>query len=169
MVLPRGRSRPFKQRREVSAPSVANRTPPSPSVKKGSTLTLRLAADRGHESCVVGTQSAFKERQEQMTFSISVSRIKRLSITGALDADTASQLEPMLDALFSPPYRQVEVDLSGLRMIDSIGVGMLITVYKRLQARGITFSLRGLRDQPLAFFKLLGLHRLTTGSAAELY
>jgi anti-sigma B factor antagonist len=106
-----------------------------------------------------------------MTFSISVSpsRTKRLSITGVLDADTASQLEPMLDALFSPPYRQVEVDLSGLRMIDSIGVGMLITVYKRLQARGVTFSLRGLRDQPLALFKLLGLHRLTAASEAELY
>ena len=103
-----------------------------------------------------------------MTFSISVSstRIKRLSISGVLDAETASQLEPMLDTLFVAPYRRVEVDLSGLRMIDSIGVGMLVTVYKRLQARGVTFALSGLRDQPLAMFKLLGLHRLTADSEA---
>ena len=105
-----------------------------------------------------------------MTFSISVSpsKIKRLSISGVLDAETASQLEPMLDTLFLPPYRRVEVDLSGLRMIDSIGVGMLVSTYKRLQTRGVTFVLRGLHDQPLALFKLLGLYRLTAGSEAEL-
>jgi anti-sigma B factor antagonist len=105
-----------------------------------------------------------------MTFSISVSpdRINYLAISGALDAETASQLEPMLDALFVHAFPRVEIDLSELRMIDSIGVGVLVAVYKRLRARGAALTFRGLSDQPLALFRLLRLDRLMADSAVEL-
>lgn len=106
-----------------------------------------------------------------MTFSISVSpnEIRHLSITGVLDAGTASQLEPMLNTLFVHAFPRVEIDLSGLRLIDSIGVGVLVALYKRLRARGVALAFRGLCDQPLAVFKLLRLDRLMADSEAELF
>jgi anti-sigma B factor antagonist len=105
-----------------------------------------------------------------MTLSISVSRarVRHLSISGVLDAVSASQVELMLDTLLVRPCSRVEIDLSGLRMIDSIGVGMLVAVYKRLRARGVALTFRGLCDQPLAIFKLLRLDRLLADSRADI-
>ena len=52
---------------------------------------------------------------------------------------------------------QVELDLSRLRMIDTIGVGALIRFYKRLRMGGCHLTISGLHDQPLTVFRLLRL------------
>ena len=46
-----------------------------------------------------------------------------------------------------------------LRMIDSSGVGALVSLYKRVRAQGGNVMIKGIRDQPLAIFQLLKLDR----------
>ena len=87
-----------------------------------------------------------------------------LKIDGTLDAVTAPELRPTLDALVTEGRKQITVDLSALRLIDSSGVGVLVSLFKRIRAGGGEVRLEGLRDQPLAIFKLLRLDRVFPGS-----
>jgi len=85
--------------------------------------------------------------------------ISHLSIEGQLDALSASDLRVELDRLVAARPGTVEVDLSQLRLIDSSGVGALVSLYKRVRAQGGNVVIRGIRDQPLAIFQLLKLDR----------
>lgn len=93
-----------------------------------------------------------------MTFSItSTTSGCTLSINGELDALTVSDLRREIDRLVQGRYRQIVVDLAGLRMIDSSGVAALVSLYKRIRARRGKVSIRSAREQPLAVLKLLKL------------
>jgi anti-sigma B factor antagonist len=85
--------------------------------------------------------------------------ISHLTIEGQLDAVSVSDLRPELDKLVETRPRAVEVHLSELRLIDSSGVGALVSLYKRVKGQGGTVVINGVRDQPLAIFKLLKLDR----------
>jgi anti-sigma B factor antagonist len=80
-----------------------------------------------------------------------------LEVRGELDALTASQLRPTLNAMVAECPRHVTVDLSGLRLIDSSGVGVLVWLYKHVKANGGQVRFVGVQDQPLVIFKLLRL------------
>jgi anti-sigma B factor antagonist len=83
-----------------------------------------------------------------------------LAIEGVLDALTAPDVRPVIDAIVEDQRRSVVVDLSSLRVIDSSGVGLVVSLYKRCKAFGGEVRVSGLRDQPLAIFKLLRLDRV---------
>ena len=80
-----------------------------------------------------------------------------LRIRGELDALSAPELRPLIDDLVESGRRDIMVDLSGLRLIDSSGVGALVSLYKRIRAQtgGVRFT--GVTAQPLVIFKLLRL------------
>jgi anti-sigma B factor antagonist len=100
-----------------------------------------------------------------MTFTIStLEGVVRLTIEGELDAVTAGDLRKELDKVCATHPKRVEVDLSTLRMVDSSGVGTLVSLYKRVRANGGEVVMMGLRDQPLAIFRLLRLDRVMTGT-----
>jgi anti-sigma B factor antagonist len=80
-----------------------------------------------------------------------------LHIRGELDALSASELRPHLDQVVEENRRDVTVDLSGLRLVDSSGVGALVSLYKRVRANGGQVSFTGVTAQPLVIFKLLRL------------
>ncbi len=86
-----------------------------------------------------------------------------LKIDGTLDALTAPELRPTLDALVAEAKKSITVDLSQLRLIDSSGVGALVSLLKRVRSYGGEVRIAGLRDQPLAIFKLLQLNRVFPG------
>jgi anti-sigma B factor antagonist len=86
--------------------------------------------------------------------------ISHLAIEGQLDAVSAGDLRLELDKLVATRPRAVEVDLSSLRLIDSSGVGALVSLYKRVKQQGGSVVINGIRDQPLAIFQLLKLDRL---------
>jgi anti-sigma B factor antagonist len=52
------------------------------------------------------------------------------------------------------------VDVSGLRLIDSSGVGAVVFLYKRAKEHGGVVTVQGLCEQPLAIFKLLRMDRV---------
>jgi anti-sigma B factor antagonist len=85
--------------------------------------------------------------------------VQNLSIEGQLDALSVSDLRLELDKLVAARPKSVEVDLSQLRLIDSSGVGALVSLYKRVRSQGGNVVIRGVRDQPLAIFQLLQLDR----------
>jgi anti-sigma B factor antagonist len=80
-----------------------------------------------------------------------------LSVRGELDALSAPELRPAVDALVEGDKKRITVDLSELRLIDSSGVGALVSLYKRVRAQGGDVRFVGVKDQPLVIFKLLRL------------
>jgi anti-sigma B factor antagonist len=80
-----------------------------------------------------------------------------LRVRGELDALSAPDLRPVLDRLLEDQRLAVTVDLSELRLIDSSGVGTLVSLYKRVRANGGVVRFIGVTAQPLVIFKLLRL------------
>jgi anti-sigma B factor antagonist len=101
-----------------------------------------------------------------MTFSISVedSGTTRIAIAGGLDIVSVTDLRTAIEKLLADKPARVEVDLSALRLLDSSGVGALVSLYKRVRAQGGQVVVSGLRDQPLAIFRLLRLDRVMVGA-----
>lgn len=81
-------------------------------------------------------------------------------IEGTLDAVTAPELRSVIDELVSESRKSVTLDLSDLRLIDSSGVGVIVSLFKRVRANGGQVRIVGLRDQPRAIFRLLRLDRV---------
>jgi len=59
-----------------------------------------------------------------------------LRVRGELDAVSCPELRAVLDTLSSLQKCLVTVDLSELRLIDSSGVGAMVSLYKRVRANG---------------------------------
>ena len=96
-----------------------------------------------------------------MEFSTSTAGdIATLRIVGELDVITTPALRPSVDALVAERQPRVVVDVSGLRLIDSLGVGALVRLYKKAKEYGGVVTVRGSRGQPLSIFKLLHLDRV---------
>lgn len=85
-----------------------------------------------------------------------------LRIEGSLDATSTPELRPLLDTLVAEKRTPITVELSTLRLIDSSGVGAIVSLYKRIRAQGGEVYVRGLKDQPLAIFRVLRLDRVFT-------
>jgi anti-sigma B factor antagonist len=83
-----------------------------------------------------------------------------LSIEGVLDALTVPEIRPAIDELVEARRPVVELDLTALRVIDSSGVGVVVSLYKRSKSFGGVVRVRGLANQPLAIFKLLRLDKV---------
>jgi anti-sigma B factor antagonist len=83
-----------------------------------------------------------------------------LRVGGELDALSSPELRPTLEALAQDRGRNITVDLSNLKHIDSSGLGALISLYKHARANGGTVSFVGVVEQPLVVFKLLKLDRV---------
>jgi anti-anti-sigma factor len=91
-----------------------------------------------------------------------------LNITGELDAVSVPDLRPVLDDLISKGHKKIVVDLKGLRLIDSSGVGAIVYLFRRVRGLGGTVVVRGASDQPLAILRLLKLDQILIDSAAQL-
>jgi len=100
------------------------------------------------------------------TFQVSTTPegVVRVAIEGDLDTLAARGLRDELQALLAGKPRQLELDRSRLRTIDSSGVGMVVSLYKGMRAQGGQLTITGLRDQPLAIFRLLKLDRALLGN-----
>jgi anti-sigma B factor antagonist len=82
-----------------------------------------------------------------------------LRVRGELDALSCPDLRAVLDTLVTLGKCNITVDLSELRLIDSSGVGVMVSLYKRVRANGGDVKFVGVTAQPLVIFKLLRLDR----------
>jgi anti-sigma B factor antagonist len=83
-----------------------------------------------------------------------------LRLQGALDAQTASEVRTIFDAVVAAKPRRVIVDLAALTLLDSSGVGLLVALCKRVRADGGDVGLVGAVEQPLMVIRLLKLEEL---------
>ena len=84
----------------------------------------------------------------------------RLLLEGALDALTAPEIRPIFDKVVADKRRKVALDLAKVTMIDSSGVGAIVSLFKRVKADGGQMQVVNAKDQPLAVLKLLKLDKV---------
>ncbi|MCS6912173.1 MAG: STAS domain-containing protein [Myxococcales bacterium] len=84
-----------------------------------------------------------------------------LRLRGALDALSAPELKREIDALVAEKRSPVVLDLAGLELIDSSGVGAIVSLFKRLRQLSPPGEVKiaELRGQPSQIFQLLRLDR----------
>jgi len=83
-----------------------------------------------------------------------------LCIGGELDALSANDLRPVIGRIGEDRPSRLLVDLSRLRLIDSSGVGAIVSLFKLVKAYGGAMSVEGVREQPLTILRLLQLDRV---------
>ena len=82
-----------------------------------------------------------------------------LSLKGNLDALTANDLRPTIDELVASHKIRVIFDLKELTLIDSSGVGAIVSLFKRVRMLGGDVKIARLANQPKEIFRLLRLDR----------
>jgi anti-sigma B factor antagonist len=83
-----------------------------------------------------------------------------LRISGELDAVTVVDLRPEIERIVAEHVGKVVVELSALRLIDSSGVGAIVSLFKRVRAEGGQFEVAGVQGQPLMIFQVLKLDQV---------
>jgi anti-sigma B factor antagonist len=83
-----------------------------------------------------------------------------LRIVGALDALTVREVTPIFDAVAADRPRRVTIDLQELTVLDSSGVGAIVSLFKRVKAQGGSLVVVRAREQPLVVLKLLKLEKV---------
>ncbi len=82
-----------------------------------------------------------------------------LCLKGNLDALTATELRPTIDELVANHQIKVILDLKDLTLIDSSGVGAIVSLFKRVRMLGGDVKIARLANQPKEIFRLLRLDR----------
>ncbi len=59
-----------------------------------------------------------------------------LTISGELDLALSIKLGPQLNAVLRTPARAVVIDLEAVSLVDSSGIALLLTAYRRLEQAG---------------------------------
>jgi len=81
------------------------------------------------------------------------------SLRGQLDALTIGDMKPAIEELFSSQVVQVVFDLEELSLIDSSGIGTVVSVFKRARAQGGDAKVANLANQPGEVFRILKLDK----------
>lgn len=84
----------------------------------------------------------------------------RLAIDGVLDVHSSPELRAVFESVVAAQPKRVVVDLAGLTMLDSSGVGAIVSLFKRVKNAGGSFALIGVCGQPAAVCRLLKLDRV---------
>jgi anti-anti-sigma factor len=77
-------------------------------------------------------------------------------------------LRPAVSRIAIERPRHLFVDLSGLRMIDALGVGVIVSLFKNVRSYDGKMAVLGACEQPLAMLRLLHLDRILAGQQARL-
>ena len=81
-------------------------------------------------------------------------------VTGDLDAASSPAFRRQLLEIADGGKNRIVLDLHGLDLIDSSGLGALVGVQKRLVEWGGELQLRGLQPGPRRVLRLTGLDRV---------
>jgi anti-sigma B factor antagonist len=89
----------------------------------------------------------------------SLDDVEVLTLKGNLDALTAPELRPTIDELVASRKIKVIFELGELTLIDSSGVGAIVSLFKRVRMLGGDVKIACLANQPKEIFRLLRLDR----------
>jgi anti-sigma B factor antagonist len=85
------------------------------------------------------------------------SGIHVLTASGEIDLFTAPDLREAATAALDAGAQRIVVDLSGVRFLDSTGLGVLIAILKRLRPAGGQFAIVNTNPTTAATFSITGL------------
>jgi anti-sigma B factor antagonist len=80
-----------------------------------------------------------------------------LQIEGALDAVTVDDVNHAIESVVAHHPHRVTVDLDHVPVLDSIGVGAIVSLWKRIKKEGGSVVIVHAHDQPLTVLRLLRL------------
>jgi anti-sigma B factor antagonist len=82
-----------------------------------------------------------------------------LKFEGSLDALTVPEVRPQVDLLVERGGIRVVVDMTGVSTIDSSGVAIIVSLFKRLRSLGGAVRVAGVNGQPKEIFHFLRLEQ----------
>lgn len=94
-----------------------------------------------------------------------MSRIEKLSgatkvgLPPRFDLDEVARFRGEVYNVIEQGERKIVIDFSGCNFIDSTGLGILVSIYKKCMEKGIQLSLCSLNDQVLRVFQLTRLDK----------
>ncbi|GIK77438.1 MAG: anti-sigma factor antagonist [Acidobacteria bacterium] len=98
--------------------------------------------------------AAFEARSEQLS-----GPVRRISVVGELDLDTAPGLERELQAARADGSTPVVLDLSGCGFIDSSGLALIVQSWRELEsADGVSLALCCAGDQVERLLRVTGAY-----------
>jgi anti-sigma B factor antagonist len=100
---------------------------------------------------------AFKEEAFELAVWRRDTRRAVILLRGELDLAAAPTLRNCLAELTGSGVTDVEVDLAGLRYIDSTGISVLVTYLNRMKAVSGTLVVRNANENAIRVFELTGL------------
>lgn len=77
-----------------------------------------------------------------------------------VDASASASLKKQLAFDLDPSVQRAEVDMSAVQFIDSSGIGVLLSIYRKLPQEGADVTLRNVHPGVQAVLELLRLHRI---------
>ncbi len=77
-----------------------------------------------------------------------------------LDALTVPDARPLVERLVERGGIKVVLDLTAVRIIDSSGVAIIVSLFKRLRALGGALRVAGVTGQPREIFSMLRLDQV---------
>lgn len=82
-----------------------------------------------------------------------------LSISGNLDSLTVPEIRPEIEKIVATGVLKVALEMSSLEVIDSSGIGAIVSLFKRVRGLGGDVKIVAVRGQPREILRLLGLER----------
>ncbi len=86
--------------------------------------------------------------------------ITNITISGEFDSLTAPEVRATFEEIAEKRPTRVVLDLMNLRLIDSSGVGAIVSLFKRVKAVDGKFEVVNLHGQPRSIFKVLRLDKV---------
>ena len=82
-----------------------------------------------------------------------------LSVSGNLDSLTVPEIRPEIEKIVATGVRKVALEMSSLEVIDSSGIGAIVSLFKRVRGLGGDVKIVAVRGQPREILRLFGLER----------
>lgn len=86
--------------------------------------------------------------------------IRIVHLHGPIDVSQAMQLRDLLGAQVDSPSARVLLDLSDVSLIDSSGIGILVTAHRRADSQGARFGLAGATGTVARVFEMTRTNKL---------
>ena len=81
-------------------------------------------------------------------------------ISGQIMESDGESLKKAFDELLSASQKQVELDLSMVSLITSIGIGKLIVLFRKLQAQKRELKIKAIHDNLYDMFTSINLDKM---------
>ena len=86
--------------------------------------------------------------------------VKVVHLHGPIDVSRAMTLRDLLGAQIDSPAARVLLDLTDVSLIDSSGIGILVTAHRRADSQGARFGLAGATGTVARVFEMTRTNKL---------